>query len=193
MKTRQTLIIAALALLVALPAAAQTASQDLWIHVKVHEDGGDNTRVTVNLPVTFLQGVLPLIENSGDFNVDGAKIEIEDSDISVDDLRRVLQSLKDSPDATFAEVQTDTETIVFYKQGDYLRVETEESQDGQGTEVHAHFPIAVLDALLSAPGQQLDLQAAIQALAAQGPGDLVTVRDGETSVRVWIDDVAEAE
>ncbi len=191
MKTRHTLIIAALALLVALPVAAQTANQDLWIHVKVHEDGGDNTRVTVNLPVAFLQGVLPLIENSGDFKVDGAKIEIEDSDISIDDLRRVLQSLKDSPDATFAEVQTDTENIVFYKQGDYLRVETEESQDG--TEVHAHFPIAVLDALLSAPGEQLDLQAAISALAAQGPGDLVTVRDGETSVHVWIDNVAEAE
>lgn len=191
MKTRHTLIIAALALLVALPAAAQTASQDLWIHVKVHEEGGDNARVTVNLPVSFLEGVLPLIESSGEFKVDDARIEFENSDITVDDLRRVLQSLKDSPDATFAEVQTDTEKVVFYKQGDYLRVETEESTDG--TEVRAHFPIAVLDALLSAPGEQLDLRAAIQALAAQGPGDLVTVRDGETSVRVWIDDIAEAE
>jgi len=191
MKIRQTLIIAALALLVALPVAAQTASQDLWIHVKVHEEGGDNTRVTVNLPVTFLEGVLPLIESSGEFKVEDAKIEIEDSDITIADLRRVLQSLKDSPDATFAEVQTETENIVFYKQGDYLRVETEESTDG--TEVRAHFPIAVLDALLSAPGEQLDLRAAIQALAAQGPGDLVTVRDGETSVRVWIDGLAEAE
>jgi len=191
MKTRYTLILAALALLVALPMAAHAANQDLWIHVKVHEEGGDNTHVTVNLPVSFLQGVLPLIENSGEFHTDGARIEIEDSDISIDDLRRVLQSLKDSPDATFAEVQTDTEKIVFYKQGDFLRVETEESQDG--TEVTAHFPISVLDALLSAPGQQLDLQAAIEALAAQGPGELVTVRDGETSVRVWIDALAEAE
>ncbi|MGD2115861.1 MAG: hypothetical protein PVG07_12450 [Acidobacteriota bacterium] len=185
MKLRNTLIVAALALLIALPAAAQ----DLWIHVKVHEEGGENTRVTVNLPVSFLEGVLPMLEESG--HMEDAQIEFDDSDISADDLRRVLQSLKDSPDATFAEVETDTETVVFYKQGDYLRVETEESHGG--TEVQARFPIAVLDALLSAPDDRLDLRAAIQALAAHGPGELVTVRDGATSVRVWIDEYAEAE
>ena len=191
MKYRHTLIIAALALLIALPAAAQ--SQDLWIHVKVHEDGGENTRVTVNLPVSFIEGVMPMLEESG--HMDDARLEFDDSDVTVDDLRRVLQSLKDSPDATFAEVQTDTETVAFYKQGDYLRVETEESLDGATakTEVQARFPIAVLDALLSAPGERLDIRAAVQALAAHGPGELVTVRDGATSVRVWIDEYAEAE
>lgn len=188
MKHRYTPIIATLALaalLVALPAAAQ----DLWIHVKVHEDGGDNARVTVNLPVSFLEGVLPMLEESG--HMDDARIEIEDSDLTVEDLRRVLASLRDTPDATFAEVATDTETIVFYKQGEYLRVETEASLEG--TEIRARFPIAVLDALLSDPDGRLDLQAAVQALAAHGPGDLVTVRDGETSVRVWIDEYPEAE
>jgi len=185
MKLRHTLALALLTLLLALPAAAQ----DLWIHVKVHEEGGENTRVTVNLPVSFIEGVLPMLEESG--HMEGARIELDDSDISVSDLRRVLESLKGSPDATFAEVQTDTETVIFYKQGDYLRVETEESTGG--TEVTAHLPIAVLDALLSAPGEQIDLQAGIRALAAHGPGDLVTVRDGETSVRVWIDEYPEAE
>ena len=189
MKYRHSLTIASLTLLAVLLVAPPAAAQDLWIHVKVHEEGGDNARVTVNLPVSFLEGVLPMLEESG--HMDDARIEIEDSDLTADDLRRVLASLRDSPDATFAEVQTDTETVVFYKQGDYLRVETEESLEG--TEVRARFPIAVLDALLSGPDDRLDFQAAIQALAAHGPGDLVTVRDGGTSVRVWIDEYPEAE
>lgn len=188
----------ALVLALAVPAGAAQSpvqarphaqAQNLWLHVKVHDPSDENTRVTVNLPISLVQSALPMLEQSGDFH-DG-KVEIQGTDVTADDLRRVLASLKSSPDATFAQVQTDTETIVFFKEGAYLRVEGTATADG--TEIHAHFPIAVLDALLSGPGNQLDLGAAIQALAAQGVGDLVTVRDGQKQVRVWIDDAPQAE
>lgn len=182
--------LAALALLVAAPAAAARAQdQNLWLHVKVHDPSDENTRVTVNLPIALVQSALPMLEQTGEIH-DG-RVEIEGTDVTIDDLRQVLASLKSSPDATFAQVQTDSETIVFFKEGDYLRVEG--TATAQGTEIHAHFPIAVLDALLSGPGNQLDLGAAIQALAAHGAGDLVTVRDGDKQVRVWIDGAPEAE
>jgi hypothetical protein len=50
------------------------------------------------------------------------------------------------------------------------------------------IPGAVVDALLSSPGEQLNLGAALKALARHGEGEIVTVTgDGET-VRIWIDD-----
>lgn len=176
---------ALLALLLALPAAAQ----DLWLHVKVHESGGDNARVTVNLPISLLESALPMIESSGE--MEDGRIVIHDSDVTVDDLRRVLIALNDAPDATFAEVETDDERIVFFKDGAYLRVETDAS--AEGTEIRAHFPIAVLEALVSGTGNELNVAAALQALADHGPGDLVTVRDRDATVRVWIDDLPEAD
>jgi hypothetical protein len=183
--TRKAAGIALLALVFALPAAAQ----DLWIHVKVDEAGGDNSRVTVNLPISLVESVLPMIESAGD--IEDGRIVIHDSDVSIDDLRRILTALTGSPDATFAEVETDTERIVFFKDGDYLRVETDAS--AEGTEIRARLPLAVLEALLSGPDDQLDVAAALRALVAHGPGDLVTVRDQDATVRVWIDDYPGAE
>ncbi len=188
MTTRRSFAPLALALLLAAPVAARAQTQDLWLHVKVHDPSDQNAQVTVNLPIALVQSVLPMLDQTGEIH-DG-RVEIQGSDVSADDLRRVLASLEASPDATFAQVQTDTETIVFFKEGDYLRVEGTATADG--TEIHAHFPIAVLDALLSGPGDQLDVGAAIQALAAHGASDLVTVRDGDKQVRVWIDGAPEA-
>lgn len=184
-RTKTLLAFAAIAAFAALPAAAQ----DLWLHVKVHENGGDNARVTVNLPLSMVESALPMIESAGE--IEDGRIVIDDADVTVADLRRVLESLSGSPDATFAEVETDTERIVFFKEGSYLRVETDAS--AEGTEIRARFPITVLDALVSGPGNQLDVAAALRALAQHGPGDLVTVRDRDALVRVWIDDVAQGE
>jgi hypothetical protein len=45
----------------------------------------------------------------------------------------------------------------------------------------------VVDALLSAGKDELDILAALKALSAHGDTDLVTVKDEENTVRVWID------
>ena len=54
------------------------------------------------------------------------------------------------------------------------------------------LPFAVLDAMFQGTNEhELDLVAAVRALAQYGDGDIVTVDDGETRVRVWVDDVNE--
>ncbi len=174
------------ALAVALPAAA---APDLWFHVEVNESGGENANIKVNLPVSLIESMLPMIEDHSELR-DG-RIVIDESEVSVDDLRRVLDSLHDTPNATFAEIETDDERIVFFKDGAYLRVETDASSEG--TEIRARFPITVLEALLSGTGNELNVGAALQALADHGAGELVTVRDRDATVRVWIDDLPEAD
>jgi hypothetical protein len=45
----------------------------------------------------------------------------------------------------------------------------------------------VVDALFSADKDELDLVAALHALSYQGDTELVSVRDAENTVRVWLD------
>ena len=49
------------------------------------------------------------------------------------------------------------------------------------------LPFDVLTALFSGD-TQVDLVAAIRAIAEHSDGDLVTVTDGDTHVRIWVDD-----
>lgn len=191
MNTRRTPALAAfgLAAVVAFAAALPASASDLWIHVEVQETSGENANIKVNLPVSLIESFLPMIEDNSD--IQDGRIVIDDSELSVDDLRRMLDSFTASPDATFAEVETDDERIVFFKDGAYLRVETDAS--AEGTEIRARFPITVLEALVSGTGNELNVVAALQALADHGPGELVTVRDHDATVRVWIDDLPEAD
>ena len=48
-------------------------------------------------------------------------------------------------------------------------------------------PMKVVDALLSAGKDELDILAALKALSAHGDTELVTVKDEENTVRVWVD------
>ena len=100
--------------------------------------------------------------------------------------------VKNAPEATFVTVESADETVKVRKEGDYLVIKTDERREG-GSQVDAQFPLAVVDALLSGPEGTFNFAAALDALAAHGPGPLVTVRDGDETVRVWIDDRNEAE
>ena len=55
------------------------------------------------------------------------------------------------------------------------------------SKVEVKIPMKVVDALFSAGKDELDLVAALRALSASGEGDLVTVKDDENTVRVWLD------
>jgi len=53
--------------------------------------------------------------------------------------------------------------------------------------VQIKVPMKVVDALLSAGKDELDIVAALKALSAHGDTDLVTVKDEENTVHVWMD------
>ena len=59
--------------------------------------------------------------------------------------------------------------------------------DDGDKQVRIEVPVTLVDALLSGEGDRLDLQAALAELTEER-GDIITVRDGETRVRVWIDE-----
>jgi len=171
-------------LLAALPAAAS----DLWFHVKVNDHGDENASITVNLPISMVEKALALVD---DESMRDGRVVIEDTEFDAAKLRELWQEVKGSPDMTFVTVESDDETIKVYKQGGYLMARTAESTEG-GANVNARIPLAVVDALLSTGDNTLNIQAALEALVAHGEGELVTVSEGDSSVRVWIDNNPEA-
>src|SRR5205823_6271793 len=69
--------------------------------------------------------------------------------------------------------------------------------DGKGgskkSQVEVKVPMKVIEALLSAGKDELDLVAALHALGAQGDTELVSVKDSENTVKVWLDSKSVAE
>jgi hypothetical protein len=63
------------------------------------------------------------------------------------------------------------------------------SSDKDKQEVQVRVPLSVVDALVAASkgSQDLDIAAALRALALHGDTDLVSVKDGRQTVHIWLD------
>lgn len=171
-----------------LAAGAAGGTSDLWLHVQVDEQGERAARVRVNLPIRLVEKAVAMVPHE---ELAGGKIRLDQEEITVAELRQLWAELEASPDATFVEVDEEEQRVRMSKRGGYLLVETVDSGPG-GERVDVRVPTEVVEALLSGKGDELDLGAAIRALAARGEGELVTVHDEGSRVRVWVDRLAEA-
>ena len=179
---RAVAVIACLALVLGAPALL---AQERWFHVRVSEGGSDPVEVHVNFPLSLIEKAIGLIPDQVH---DEVHMELNDVGIDVKELREFWGEVRDSGDATYVTVESEDATVRVAKEGDFLIARTVESREG-GAQVDVKFPFAVLDALFSGAEDEIDLAAAIRALAEYGDGDMVTVREGDTHVRVWVDDV----
>jgi hypothetical protein len=179
-------ILAAIALFLA--AAPGVYAQERWFHVRVTEGGSKPTTVAVNLPLSLVEAALQLIPEHVQHEID---MELNDVDFEIEDLRKFWEEVRDVEDATFVTVESPEETVKIAKEGELLVARTTE-RTAEGARVDVRFPFAVLDALFQGTGEhEVDLVGAARALAEYGDGDIVTVDDGATRVRVWVDDANE--
>ena len=161
-------------------AASPALAADRWFHVRVDEGSG-GAEISVNLPLSLIEKAVSLLPDEVSEDV---QLELNDAGFSVEDLRDLWYEVRNGGDATFLTVREDDHTIQVRKSGDFFIAETIGDSD---VEINVRFPLQVIDALFSAGPNRLDLGAAIRALADYGDGDMVTVRDGDTTVRVWVD------
>ncbi len=172
-------LLAALALVAAMPLFAQTP----WIHIAVDETGEDNTRVRINLPLSVVQVAL---EAAPDKIISDGELHLRhvDKDLDIESLRKMWAELREAGDAEFVTVEEENETISVRREGDFIRIDIADSKPEQ---VHVHIPVAVVDALFSGDGETLNIKDALSELSKER-GDIVRVDDGETKVRIWIDE-----
>jgi hypothetical protein len=176
-----------LALMVCLTAGTALAGADgHWLHVRVDEGDDDGEKINVNIPLSVVMAILPAIE-SDDFR--GGRINIGRGEIEDIDLHELLNAFKDAPDADFVTIEGRDESIRISKERGFLLV----SVDDDDERVRVRLPLDVVDALLSGGDGELDILAALDALADHGGGDLVTVESDNESIRVWIDTDSDGE
>ncbi len=175
-------LLAALALVAAMPLFAQTP----WIHIAVDETGEDNTRVNINLPLSVVQIALTAapekIISHGELH-----LRHVNKDVDIESLRKMWAELREAGEAEFVTIEEEDETIRVRREGDFIRIDIDGRADGDPEEVHIDIPVTVVDALFSGDGETLNIEDALSELSKQR-GDIVRVDDGETKVRIWIDE-----
>ena len=163
--------------------AAGAGAQERWFHVRVSEGGDHGAEVIVNLPLTLIEQALKLVPTEVHEDM---KVELSDAGIDLKDLREFWREMRQLEDATFVTVEAEDQSVRVAKEGDFLVAKTVE-RSPDGAQVDVRLPFAVLEALFSGDEEEIDLAAAIRVLAEHTSGDLVTVTDGDTKVRVWVD------
>jgi hypothetical protein len=158
---------------------SQAAGQ--WVHVHV-DNPAKSEKVKINIPVSLMETMLPLIEEKG---VQKGKIKLEDKELKVEDLRKMWNELRKQGDAEFLSVEDKDTSVRVYTEGNFLMVQPEKASKEK---VKIKVPLSVVDALLSGHGDELNLTAAVKALKDSGVRDIISVQDDENIVRVWIDE-----
>jgi len=180
------MFLAALAAL-ALPVGArpaQTGKADRWLHVRVVCKDANGETVRVNVPLELAIKILPTINHS---HLHGGRVQIRDAQMNDVDLRALLDAVRSAKDGEFVTVQSRENDVRVAKQGGYLVVHVRDHKGDGRQRVEVRVPMTVVAALLSGGKDELDLVAALQALGDHPDTELVTVEDGENTVRVWLD------
>jgi hypothetical protein len=167
----------------AAPAAA-SAKQDRWLHVRVDNPDSKEETVRVNVPLELAEKVLPTINRN---RLQSGKVKVDQIDCHGVDVRALLDAVRSSKDGEFVTVQNKDSDVRVAKQNGYLLVHVFDKGGSKKSRVEVKVPMKVVDALFSGGKDELDLVAALHALSAQGDTELVSVKDQENNVRIWLD------
>lgn len=211
---RLRLILASLGLAVSLqlflgPASpgVSPASAEPWLHIKVVETGPDGETVRVNVPLSLVEAMVPLMELAGDHeghDADGAAADRADAaggasgrhhhgmrvnqhDLSPAEMRAILEAFRKAEDGEYVTVDGADEKVRVTKSGGDFLIDVDDSGEGH-EQVKVRIRAEVLDALLSGGSDELNFQAAARALRNQAGQDLVSVTSEDETVRIWIDE-----
>jgi len=185
------------------PSVAQTASKsDQWIHVRVENKDDNGETVRVNVPIEMAEKVLPAINHD---QLQNGKVRLDHCHMDVD-LRALLDAVRSSRDGEYVTVQSNENDVRVAKNAGYLYIHVTEKKPGENAGKHAaakqgsskafvgkesrveiKIPMKVVDALFSAGKDELDVVAALRALSSNGDTELVSVKDDENTVHIWID------
>ena len=167
----------------AAPVLAQApTAPGAWVHVRVQE-AQKSSSVAVNLPMSVVQAV---IQAAPDKIVTNGKVHFGDEHrMQVADLKKAWLELAKAGDAELVSVQERDEKVSVRRSAGKLLVNVDKTSPKE--QVRIEIPATVVDAFFSASGDEVNLKAALDAMA-HIRGDLVTVDDSNSTVRIWIDE-----
>ena len=216
-QTRRTLLLAALALVAsalllvvllrAAPPAqaaqapaktAASASAERWLHVTVDSTDDRGERVRVNVPLSLARTVLASVQHG---KLDHGIVHINHVNLQDVDVRGIVKALRSAQDGEYVTVEQRDCTVHVSKQGGMLLIHVTEhdaaNKDSAAEDKSEHHrrhqnvdvrvPLEVADALFSGASDELNVGAALDLLSRHENIELVSVKDGEQTVHVWMD------
>jgi hypothetical protein len=186
--------------------SSSSSTSERWLHVRVVDTNHKGETVRVNVPLEMAEKVLPAINKD---RLHNGKVQINRSDIEGVDLKALLEAVRSSKDGEYVTVQSNDNDVRVAKQAGYMvvhvtekgfrpsRLDKDKDQSDKSADkneksyersrVDVKVPMKVVEALLSAGQDELDILAALRALSAHGDTELVTVKSDDSTVRVWLD------
>lgn len=155
-----------------------------WLHVRVISTDGGGETVRINVPLELAEKVLPAVNHD---RLHKGKLRIDSSDVNDVDLHAIVDAVRTAKPGEYVTVQCDANDVRVAKEGNHLIIHALDKGGSKKSQVEVQVPMKVIDALLSAGKDELDLVAALHALGAQGDTELVSVKDSENTVKVWLD------
>ncbi|HTT34218.1 MAG TPA: hypothetical protein VMH48_11495 [Methylomirabilota bacterium] len=163
------------------------AKGERWLHVRVISTDAKGETVRVNVPLELAEKVLPAVNHD---RLHEGKVKIDSAHMDDVDLKAILEAVRSAKDGEYVTVQGTENDVRVAKESNHLIIHVVDKGTGSNAkkcQVEVRVPMKVIDALLSAGKDELDLVAALHALSAQGDTELVSVKDNENTVKVWLD------
>jgi hypothetical protein len=167
----------------ALAPASVAAASDRWIHVRVDDAGDERARVDIQVPVGLVSTLLPALNGRHG----GGTIRVDGSHADLAELRSCWNAVRAAKDGDYVTVRDHDSNVRVSKSNGFLLMSVDD-RGGRGR-VRLKMPLPLVDAVL-ASGDTVDLEAVGSALEKTAVGDLLTVDDEDSHVRVWIDTAA---
>jgi hypothetical protein len=157
---------------------------DRWLHVRVISTDAKGETVRVNVPLELAERVLPAIDHD---RLHNGKVRIGCMDCDGVDVRTLFEAVRSSKDGEFVTVQSNDADISVTKKDGLMLVHVHDKNKPKHSQVEVKVPMKVVEALLSGSKDELDIVAGLHALAGQGDVELVSVKDDDNTIRVWLD------
>jgi hypothetical protein len=164
--------------------SSTSAHGERWLHVRVVSTNAKGETVRVNVPLELAEKVLPAIDHD---RLHNGKVRVGCMDCDGVDVRTIFEAVRSSKDGEFVTVQSNDADISVMKKEGMLYVHVHEKNKPKHSQVEVKVPMKVVEALLSGSKDELDIAAGLHALASQGDVELVSVKDDENTIRVWLD------
>jgi len=164
--------------------SSTSAHGERWLHVRVISSNSKGETVRVNVPLELAEKVLPAIDHD---RLHNGKVRIGCMDCDGVDVRTLFEAVRSSKDGEFVTVQSNDADISVMKKDGMLFVHVHDKNKPKHSQVEVKVPMKVVEALLSGSKDELDIVAGLHALAGQGDVELVSVKDNDNTIRVWLD------
>ena len=164
--------------------SATAERSERWLHVRVISTDGGGETVRVNVPLELAEKVLPAVNHD---RLHNGKVRIDSAEMNDVDLRALMEAIRTAREGEYVTVKGDDNDVRVAKQGNHVTIHVLDKGASKKSQVEVKVPMKVIGALLSAGKDELDLVAALHALRGQGDTELVSVKDGENTVKVWLD------